>query len=119
MMKITINKNIARSMGLDTLAELAANGNKITDDMNNMPTYKKLGFEFIREDYIALSKHNELRIENTSKEYMSHLFAFFLPEFSNHIYYLNARENEYLAELRDAMLKGLMSGDIAVGGNDD
>ena len=38
----------------------------------------------------------------------------FLPMFKQHIYYLNTVENKLLAELRDAILPDLLSGNIDV-----
>jgi len=114
-LKLTINETIAREMGLDLVAEDLKNGNKITDTMNSQAVYKKMGIEFEKEHYITLTKNkSEIKIEQQSKDEISHLLMFLLPQFSQHIMYLNDRENEYLAELRDAMLPGLMDGSISI-----
>jgi type I restriction-modification system DNA methylase subunit len=114
-LKITINENLAKRMGLDILAEDLVNGNKITDKMNSQAVYKNMGLEFEREKYITLTKNkNEIKIEQLDKDDISHLLILLLPQFQQHIFYLNERENEYLAELREAMLPGLMDGNISV-----
>jgi len=114
-LKITINENFAKMMGLDIIAEDLENGNKITDTMNSQSVYKNMGIEFEKEKYITLTKNkSEIKIEQMDKDEISHLLMLILPQFQQHIYYLNNRENEYLAELRDAMLPGLMDGSISV-----
>jgi type I restriction-modification system DNA methylase subunit len=113
--KLTINETIARSMGLNTIADLMREGNKITDTMNGQGLWKQWGFEFEKEAYITLTKNrSEIRIAQIDKEAISHLLLLLLPQFEQHIYYLNMRENEYLAELRDALLPGLMDGTIKI-----
>jgi type I restriction-modification system DNA methylase subunit len=117
-LKLTINENLARRIGIDILAEDLANGNKMTDAMNNQTVYKNMNIQFEREEYIQLTKNkNEIKIEQIDKDEMSHLLMLLLPQFKQHIFYLNQRENEYLAELRDAMLPGLMDGSIPVSEN--
>jgi len=114
IIKVTINETTAKMLGLYEVAELAEQGRKITDKMNNDPIMKRLGFAFERENYITLTKSAEIKIEKQSKDDASHLLGLFLYEFRNHIYYLNERSNEYLAELRDAMAYELLSGGIDV-----
>jgi hypothetical protein len=116
--KLTINENLARRLGIDVIAEHLANGNKITDTMNSQAVYKNMGIEFERERYLTLTKNkSEIKIEQIDKDEISHLLMLLLPQFQQHIFYLNQRENEYLAELRDAMLPGLMDGSIPVSEN--
>jgi len=114
-LKITINENLAKRMGLDILAEDLVNGNKITDTMNSQAVYKNMGITFEREKYITLTKNkSEIKVEQLDKDDISHLLMLLLPQFQQHIFYLNERENEYLAELRDAMIPGLMDGSIPI-----
>jgi type I restriction-modification system DNA methylase subunit len=115
ILKLTVNETIARNMGLDDLAELMKENNRISETMNTQGIYKRWGIEFAKEAYITLTKNkNEIKIENISKEEISFLLGFMLPHFSQNIFYQNNRENEYLAELRDALLPGLMNGSIPV-----
>jgi hypothetical protein len=113
--KLTINETIARNMGLDELAELMEGGNKIVDTMNGQELYKRWGITFEKNKYITLTKNkSEIKIEQIDKEEISHLLMFVLPQMEQHVFYLNDRENEYLAELRDALLPGLMDGSIPI-----
>jgi type I restriction-modification system DNA methylase subunit len=116
VLQLTINETIARDTGLAVLCELMTRGNKMADDMNNMPVYKNLGIQIEKAKYIRLTKNkNEITFANISKECVSHILNMILPMYSQHIFYLNERENEYLAEMRDALLPKLMSGEISVG----
>ena len=117
--KITMNQTIARQMGWDKTAELVEQSAKNTEKINNT-TIKLLGLEPIEpENWIRLSKNaGEIKIENTSKESISSLFAIFMPMLKQHIYYLNNRENELLKELQQALLPELMSGKLDVSGLD-
>ena len=113
--KITMNQTIARQMGWDKTAEIVEQSAKNTEEINNT-TIKFLGLEPIEpEDWIRLSKKaGEIKIENTSKESISSIFAIFMPMLKQHIYYLNNRENELLKELQQALLPELMSGKLDV-----
>ncbi|MCL2252783.1 MAG: SAM-dependent methyltransferase [Treponema sp.] len=114
-LKLTINETLARNLGLMDIAEDVKNGNKLTDEMNNQIIYKNMGIEFEKEQYLTLTKNkSEIKLEQMDKEELSHLLVMLLPQFQQHIYYLNNRENEYLAELRDAMLPGLMDGSLSI-----
>ena len=99
--------------------ELVEQSAKNTEKINNT-TIKLLGLEPIEpENWIRLSKNaGEIKIENTSKESVSSLFAIFMPMLKQHIYYLNNRENELLKELQQALLPELMSGKIDISGLD-
>lgn len=115
--KITMNEGVARQFGLYDLAERLKESNKITDDMNEK--HAPLGFKFEKSDYFMLSKNaKEIKLENKNKEEISSIFMILLPMiipmYKQHIFYLNNRENELLAELRDALLPKLMSGEITL-----
>jgi type I restriction-modification system DNA methylase subunit len=113
--KLTINETVARNTGLDAIANLMRDENKIIDTMNSQGIWKQWGFEFEKAAYITLTKNkSEIKIEQIDKEAISHLLLLLLPQFEQHIYYLNMRENEYLEELRDALLPGLIDGTIKI-----
>ena len=114
VVKITINETIARDNGFAELAELVKKGTEGMEQINKI--IKGLGCEPIEaSNYVVLSKNkNEIKIENKSKENISSIFSILLPMWKQHLYYLNQRENEYLAELRDALLPELMSGRMDV-----
>ena len=113
--KITMNQTIARQMGWDKTAELVEQSAKKAEDINN-GVIKLLGLDPIEpENWIRLSKNaGEIKIENTSKESVSSLFAIFMPMLKQHIYYLNNRENELLKEFQQALLPELMSGRLDI-----
>ena len=115
--KITVNENLAKELGLNEIAALVKQSNEITEEQNKRCAF--LGLSFKKNDYLTLSKNaKEFKIENKCKDGLSSIFAIllpiFIPMYTQHIFYLNDRENELLAELRDAMLPGLMSGEIKV-----
>ena len=56
----------------------------------------------------------EAEQEGRRKDTVSSIFAIFMPMLKQHIFYLNNRQNELLAELRDAVLPELMNGNIDV-----
>ena len=113
--KITMNQTIARQMGWDKIAELVEQSEKTAENINN-GAIKLLGLDPIEpENWIRLSKNaGEIKIENTSKENVSSLFAIFMPMLKQHIYYLNNRENELLKEFQQALLPELMSGRLDI-----
>lgn len=113
--KITMNQTLAKTLGWDEIAKLQEAAMKNGEAINS-GIIKLLGLEPIAyNSYISMSKNaGEIKIENKSKDSISSLFMIFLPMFKQHIYYLNDRENELLAELRDAILPALMSGEIDV-----
>ncbi len=113
--KITMNQTIARQMGWDKIAELVEQSAKTAENINN-GAIKLLGLDPIEpENWIRLSKNaGEIKIENTSKESVSSLFAIFMPMLKQHIYYLNNRENELFKEFQQALLPELMSGRLDI-----
>ena len=111
--KITMNENVSREYGLFELSEGIKQSNLNTENMNRQ--LAQLGLNFAKNDYFALSKvAKEIKIENKNKEGISSIFRILIPMYKQHLYYLNERENELLAELRDALLPELMSGRISL-----
>lgn len=111
VIKITCNETLAKAFGIYEIAELE----KQSDDNGLDKTFQLLGGHYEGRRYITLSKNkNEFKVENQDKELLSSLINFFLPMWKQHIFYLNQEENRLLAELRDAMLPELMSGELAV-----
>lgn len=65
------------------------------------------------EDYIQFTKNkNEFVFKCNDKEFLPDIFMQFLAIWKNQIALLNTMQNQYLAELRDALLPELMSGKI-------
>ena len=113
IIKITCNETFAKEMGLYEVAKLEES--KSDDELNK--TFEMLGGHYESKRYITLTKSREFKIENQDKELWSSLIKFFLPMWSQHMYYLNQEENRLLAELRDALLPDLMSGKLDIDEN--
>lgn len=107
--KLTINETLAKSIGFDLELFKEQKRNKEFDDL-----IKKLsGSDIEKDNYFRTTKNkNEIKFENNSKENISSIFMIIFSMWKQHIYYLNNEENRYLAELRDALLPELMSGNI-------
>lgn len=106
MLKLTINKTLARNLGIDT--ELFTNS--IDDKPLNDLLEKLAGEKIIKTDCVTFTANAVLKFENTSKEEISPILMLIFSGYKQHIYHLNQEENRYLAELRDALLPELMSG---------
>ena len=112
-LRLTINETLARSIGLDSVYELQQQGNEIADQMEEALSSIVDGCTIEKPVYIRLSKNkNEVKFENGSKDALSEILLLILQQWKAKLYYLNNRENAYLAELRDALLPDLMSGKI-------
>ena len=67
------------------------------------------------EDYIQFTKNkNEFVYKCNDKEILPQILLQFLSVWKNQIALLNTMQNQYLAELRDAMLLYLMSGKLEI-----
>ena len=108
MLKLTINKTLARNFGIDT--ELFSNN--IDDKPLNDLLEKLAGEKIIKTDCVTFTAKAVLKFENTSKEEISPILMLIFSGYKQHIYHLNQEENRYLAELRDALLPDLMSGKL-------
>lgn len=108
--KLTINETIAKAIGFDTESMKKTSSDDIA--LNDL-LQKVAGGKIEKYDYIAFSKNkNEVKFENNSKTTLSSIFMLIFQTWKQHLYYLNQEENRYLAELRDALLPKLMSGEI-------
>lgn len=111
--KLTLNETIAKGMGFDL--ELYKQDQQ---ELGLNELLEQLGAEKLeKQDYFSTSKKkNEIKFENNSKEQLSSILVMILQNWKQHIYYLNQEENRYLAELRDALLPDLFSGNIQIQG---
>lgn len=117
-LKLTINETLACSIGLDSVYELQQQGNLIAKQMEEALSNVIEGCSIEKPVYIRLSKNkNEVKFENGSKDALSEILLLIIQQWKAKLYYLNNRENAYLAELRDALLPDLMSGKIQLGGD--
>lgn len=114
--KLVINETIAKSLGLDI--ETFKQGKKNSEEMRSQ--MKTLGIDIDAEDYIQFTKNkNEFVFKCNDKEMLPDIFLQFFSVWKNQVALLNKMQNQYLAELRDAILPDLMSGKINLSGDDN
>ena len=113
---LTVNATTARMLGVDEVKKMQDEGNAICDQMeaamNSIEGMEPV--KLTRGEYIRFSKtKNEVRFENNSKERVSDVLLLIMSGWKQNIYVCN-NENRYLAELRDALLPELMSGNLKI-----
>ena len=108
--KITINENMAKSLGLYELALDFKNGKAINQTMNEM--LKPLNLKIGKEDVVSLSRNKEMKFEVKDFEELPEMISIFLRMWRQQMMILNNEENRILIELRDTLLPDLMSGKI-------
>ena len=109
--KLVINETIAKSLGMDveTFKQSKENSEEVKKQM------KSFGIDIATEDYIQFTKNkNEFVFKCNDKELLPDILLQFFSIWKNQISLLNTMQNEYLRELRDALLPDLMSGKINV-----
>ena len=109
--KLVINETIAKGLGfdIDLYKSSKENSKQVKEQM------KKIGVDVEIEDYIQFTKNkNEFVFKCNDKDLFPDIFNHFLSIWKNQISLLNTMENQYLSELRDALLPDLMSGKIDV-----
>lgn len=109
--KLVINETIAKQLGMDIEAFKASKENsKLFQEQ-----MRTLGIDVVIEDYVSFTKNkNEFIFKCNDKEIMPNILIQFLSIWKNQIALLNTMQNDYLAELRDALLPDLMSGAINI-----
>lgn len=108
--KLVINEIIARKLGFDVqlYKDENKNSNQFADEQS-----KLLGIKIEKSDYIQFTKNkNEFAFKCNDKELLPDIFIHFLTIWKNQISLLNTMQNQYLAELKDALLPDLMNGKI-------
>lgn len=114
VLRLVINEKRSKEFGIYEIAELQAQSKKCSDDIAGY-IEKLTGKKLIRPDFIQLSKNkNEISFQNNHPEIVSEIFLSIFQMWKQHIMFLNNEENKYFAELRDALLPKLMSGEIEV-----
>ena len=107
--KLVINETIAKQLGFDVdlYKQNKENSKSVKEQM------KPLGIDIEVEDYIQFTKNkNEFVFKCNDKEILPEILIQFLSVWKNQVALLNTMQNQYLAELRDALLPDLMSGKI-------
>lgn len=111
--KLTINETIAKNIGLDI--ELYKQSKK--NSVETQQQMKALEINLEVEDYIQFTKNkNEFCFKCNDKELLPDILLQFFSVWKNQIALLNTMQNQYLTELRDALLPDLMSGKLDVSG---
>lgn len=107
--KLVINETIAKKLGLDI--DLYKDSKK--NSLETQKEMKSIGINFEVEDYIQFTKNkNEFCFKCNDKEILPDILLQFFSVWKNQIALLNTMQNQYLTELRDALLPDLMSGKI-------
>lgn len=115
VVKISVNKVWAEGLGLTEVIKDCEKSVEVTKSLNDMLSKFKnyeIQEKLIENKYIQSSNSKVFCIENTDKEILSSIMPFFMNMYKQHLYYLNNEENRLLAELRDALLGPLMSGEL-------
>ena len=109
--KLVINETIAKQIGLDT--ELYRKSKDQSKE--SAKQMAALGLTLETEDFISFTKNkNEFVFKCNDKDLLPDILIQFFGIWKNQIAVLNTMQNQYLAELRDAILPDLMSGKIEV-----
>lgn len=111
--KLTINETLARNVGFDIEFYKSDKSQSISMSDELKKIENLIGGTIEKSDYITFTKNkNEIIFSNNSKEDVSHILTMIFQQWKSFIFYLNLEENRYLAELRDALLPELLSGEI-------
>lgn len=109
--KLVINETIAKERGFDI--ETFKSDKESSKSMKEK--LKSIGINVEADDYIQFTKNkNEFVFKCNDKELLPDIFIQFFNIWKNQIALLNTMQNQYLTELRDALLPDLMSGKIDV-----
>lgn len=109
--KLVINETIAKQIGLDT--EMYRKSKDQSKE--SAKQMSALGLTLETEDFISFTKNkNEFVFKCNDKDLLPDILIQFFGIWKNQIAVLNTMQNQYLAELRDAILPDLMSGKIEV-----
>lgn len=109
--KLTINETIAKALGLD-VEQFKESKQHSAETAKQM---KALGLDFVSEDYVTFTNaKNEFTFKCNDKDIFPDILRQFFTVWKNQIALLNTMQNQYLTELRDALLPDLMSGKIKV-----
>lgn len=112
--KLVINETTAKKLGIDIDLYKQSRQNS-ADTQKQM---KMIGLNFEKEDYIQFTKNkNEFCFKCNDKELLPEIFLQFFSVWKNQIALLNTMQNQYLSELRDAVLPDLMSGKLEINGS--
>lgn len=103
--QIRMNKTASKRLGFDCL-----DSNK--PDIGK--AFSVVGENAEKENYISFTASDGISISCSTKDGIPDLIVMFLNYWKRAIMNLNNEENRILAEFRDALLPGLMSGEITI-----
>ncbi len=108
--KLVINETIAKNLGIniETFKKNIENSKELAKTHSEM-----IGIKLDVSDYVQFTKNkNEIIFKCNDKELLPDILLQFFSVWKNQIALLNTMQNQYLTELRDALLPDLMSGKI-------
>lgn len=108
--KITINENMAKSLGLYDLALDFNAGAEISKTLSEQ--MKPIGIDIKTTSVMSLTKNKELKIEVKDFEHFPEIMSVFANAWKTQMMFLNNEENRLLAELKDALIPKLLNGEI-------
>ena len=111
--KLWINEAIAKKLGVDVekFKEEKESSIQLAKKQSELT-----GIKLDTSDYIQFTKNkNEFCFKCNDKEILPDILLQFFSVWKNQIALLNTMQNQYLIELRDALLPDLMSGKINTG----
>lgn len=104
---VTFNETAAKRLDYYSLKR-----DTLDDDLAK--SFELVGEKIERENWLTFTKSDGIVIKCSTKEDLPEIVLRFLSAWSNRLYFLNCEANRLLAEMRDAMLPALMSGEIDV-----
>lgn len=105
--QLTVNETIAKRLGLYEAFQ--------SKDVDVSKPFDLVGEKAEEEDFIRFTKSAEFKITcRTNTGYIPELIRLLIMMWKNNIMELNNEENRILAEMRDALLPKLMSGEIKI-----
>lgn len=111
-LQITINENMAKSLGLYDLGLDFGTSLEISKTLSEQ--MKLIGIDIKTTSVMTLTKKKELKIEVKNFEHFPELMSLFVNMWKTQMMFLNNEENRLLVELRDALLPELLSGKITL-----
>lgn len=110
--KITINEKMAKSLGMYELGQDFQRSKEISKVMKEQ--MKQFGLDIEVSDSMKLSRNKEFKIEVKDFERLPEFITLATTFWTHQMLFLNNEENRLLAELRDAILPKLLSGELEV-----
>nr|DAD60957.1 MAG TPA: N-6 DNA Methylase [Caudoviricetes sp.] len=111
--KITINENMAKSLGIYDLAVDFKKGEEISKTLSD--ELANIGLKIKKTSSLSLTRNKELKIEVKNFERLPEIISVVMNLWRTQMMFFNNEENRLLAELRDALITELFSGKLPIG----